>query len=142
MVKLRDQVLDNADLVLNDQADNFLGPNAVLKECRVTLPLSAKRLTLVKDVKLIDCDITAKPQLRDFLWHNGFLQGCRFHGTFVGHCFGRRLKNYSPNGGIERCDFSDATLDACTFYGCDPASIVFPNGLVSPCSTPLIILTG
>jgi hypothetical protein len=127
MVKFREQVLDNADLLLTDQEANSLGPDLVVKGCRITLQLNAKKLTLVDDIQFIDCDITAKRQLRDFRWHSAFLQGCRFHGRFIGNCFGRRTDPYSPSGGIERCDFSDAILDMCAFYGCDTTSLVFPK---------------
>ena len=127
MVKLRDQVIDNADLLLTDKEMNFLGPNVAVKDSRITLRLNARQLTLVRNVKFIDCDITTKRNLRDFRWHSAFLEGCRFHGHFLGNCFGRRLDGGSQEGGVERCDFSNAILDLCAFYGCDPASIVFPK---------------
>jgi hypothetical protein len=127
MVKLRDQILENADLLLTDQEMNDIGPGVVVRRSRIILQLHAKSLMLIKDVKFIDCDITTKRELRDFLWHSAFLQGCRFHGRFLGNCFGQRLDGGSRNGGVERCDFSDAILDLCAFYGCDPASIVFPK---------------
>jgi hypothetical protein len=133
MVQFREQVVEQADLLLTDKESNDIGPDVVLKDCRITLQLNAKRLMLV-DVKLIDCDITAKRQLRDFRWHYAFLQACRFHGMFIGNDFGLRQEDYSPHGGIERCDFSDAILDACSFYGCDMATIVLPKW---PCFTLL-----
>ena len=128
MVKLRDQILDNADLLLTDEEKykNVLGPNLVVKDSSITLQLPAKSLIL-GDVKFIDCEITTKRELRDFRWHSAFLEGCRFHGRFLGNCFGQRLDGGSRNGGVERCDFSEAILDLCAFYGCDPASIVFPK---------------
>jgi hypothetical protein len=127
MVKLRDQILDKTDLLLTDKEMNFLGPNLIVKDSRVTLQLNTRQLTLVNNVKFIDCDITTKRNMPDFLWHAAFLRGCRFHGRFLGNCFGQRLDGGSRNGGVERCDFSDAILEAGSFYGCDPASIVFPK---------------
>jgi hypothetical protein len=97
MVKLRDQILDNAELLLTDEEKykSVLGPNLVVKDSRITLQLPAKSLIL-GDVKFIDCDITTKRELRDFRWHSAFLQGCRFHGRFLGNCFGQRLDGGKP----------------------------------------------
>lgn len=136
-MQIREQVLHSADLLLSDQEANFLGPDVIMEGCRIVLQLNAKKLTLVDDVKFIDCDISAKRQLRDFRWHAAFLQDCRFHGTYIGNDFGRRTDGYSANGGIERCDFSNAVLDACRIFGCEPDSVVFPRWpcftLINPC---------
>ena len=133
MVQLKDQIVEQADLLLTDKETNVLGADLILKESRVVLQVNAKRLTLLDVIKFIECDITAKRPLRDFRWHAALLHACRFHGTFIGNCFGQRLEE-SPSGGIEQCDFSEAILDGCAFYGCDMASIILPKW---PCFTLL-----
>jgi hypothetical protein len=41
--------------------------------------------------------------------------------------FGRWPEDNNADGGIERCDFSAATLDGCRFIECEAASLTFPR---------------
>jgi hypothetical protein len=133
MTQLRNQVAEGLDLTLNDQEANVLGPDLTIRGSRLSLQLNPRMLTLL-GVRFLDCDITAKRALRTFLWHSALLEDCRFHGTFVGNDFGLRTDGYSEGGGVTRCDFSDAILDGCRFFGCDLMTIVLPQW---PCFTLL-----
>ena len=61
-------------------------------------------------------------------------KGCRFKGRFTGNDFGFREEHNDRwrIGGLEDCDFSEARLDYCRFYGCDMRTVRLPRW---PCFT-------
>lgn len=126
MTVLRDTLVQDSDLTFTDQEPNVLGPNLTVKDSRITLRVKPKMLTLL-GVKFVNCDINAKRSLNNFLWHSASLDQCRFFGTYVGTDFGNRSDGYSESGGLAECDFSDAILDGCRFFGCDMTSVVLPK---------------
>src|ERR1700733_3319111 len=104
MRQLHHECLEKQELVFSDEDLNVLGPDLELRSCQITLQLNAKHLTII-DALLVDCDITAKRQLRDFRWFTANMQGCRFHGKFLGNDFGFVSDENTKNGGIGKCDF-------------------------------------
>jgi len=131
MNHLQQQTLENIELVLTDKEHNYLGPDLVLKRCRVIFRTRARGLTMTK-VKFLDCQFGAKKKLVSFdMWCGTELQGCTFTGRYDGNSFGHWEDNYS-NGSIQDCDFSGAILDGCQFVDCDIESIKLP---VWPCFT-------
>ncbi len=126
MTQLKNQVVEMADLIFTDRNPNALGPDLILKRSRISLPANSKMLTFL-GVKFVQCEISAERPLRSFLWHSAFLEDCRLSGTFIGNDFGLRTDGYNESGGIVRCDFRDAVLDGCRFFGCDPATISLPK---------------
>lgn len=126
MNHLQKQVIEDAELVLNGTEHNYLGPELVLRNCRIVLRTSARSLTL-SGVTFLDCHVEAKKKLVNFnMWCATDLQGCSFEGHFVGNDFGHWKEQYR-NGNIADCDFSKAVLDGCRFLGCDINSIKLPT---------------
>ena len=84
--------------------------------------------------RLIDCTIEAKSELKNARWTKMGLKGCRVKSRFTGNDFGIREEHFDKwrLGGVEDCDFSEARLDACRFYGCDMRMVRLPRW---PCFT-------
>jgi hypothetical protein len=110
----------------------FLGHDLTLRRCTLILRIPAERLHINKTT-LIDCTLEAKRELKNFRWYKSFLKGCRFLGRFSGNDFGS-WPDSPMEGGIEGCDFTEASLDACRFLGCDVRTLRFPPW---PCFTIL-----
>jgi hypothetical protein len=133
MNHLQQQTLEDAELVLTDQEHNYLGPDLVLKGCRVILRTTAKALTMT-GVRFRDCQVEAKKKLVNFrMWCATDLQDCSFAGRFESNDFGHWEGQHS-NGSIKDCDFSASILDGCRFIDCDIDSIKLPAW---PCFTIL-----
>lgn len=118
-----------------------MGPELVLRRCRLTLRNSAKCLHIAKNVRIVDCHIEVKKKLINFQsWLAAAITGCTFTGHFVGHSFGHwpDYGVYCDNGWIENCDFSAAVLDGCRFMDCNIGSIKLPKWpcftILHPCS--------
>jgi hypothetical protein len=133
MIQFQNQVVEDRQLDLSNKEAYYLGPDLTLRRCTVTLDLNASALTINR-VRFLDCHIEAKKALRSFYWLNAFLSGCTFAGEFRGSDFGNWPSHFDPEGGIEHCDFSAATLDGCRFIGCDASTLLFPSW---PCFTIL-----
>jgi hypothetical protein len=132
-VIFEDRVIENERLELSDKdALYFLGQNLTLRHCTLVLRVPAQRLH-VNRVKLIDCTIEVKKELKNFRWCHAFLKGCKFTGRLTGCDFGQ-WPDSPEEGGIEGCDFSAAQLQGCRFIGCDVSTLRFPSW---PCFTIL-----
>jgi hypothetical protein len=133
MIDLRDQTISDQTIELQDRDGSYLGPDLVLRRCRVVLKVAAKGLVITK-TRFEDCQVEVKKSLATFSWCDSLLTGCRFSGTLVGSDFGHWPEIFDPNGGISDCDFSAATLDGCRFIDCDLDGIKLPGW---PCFTIL-----
>jgi hypothetical protein len=135
-VRLNNQTIEGVELVLtNEEAEaHVLGPDLVLKRCRLILRTTARGLIMTR-VKFVQCHIEARRKLLNFQeWCACWLQECAFHGRFVGNDFGHWPEDLGSHGGIEGGDFSTATLDGCRFVGCNMHTIRLPRW---PCFTLL-----
>ena len=131
MVHLQGRELRNETLDIGEKDAHFLGPDLVLRDCTVVLRTTARCL-IISRTQFYGCHIVARKKLNNFRWFNAFFEGCRFSGTFRGCDFGRSADDFEPGGGIENCDFSEATLDACRVLNSDAQTIQFPPW---PCFT-------
>jgi len=131
MIQLRDQELRNQPVDIDEKDTYFLGPDLVVRDCTVTLRTTARGL-IISRTAFHNCEIVAKKKLSNYRWFNAFFSGCRFSGTFSGCDFGRSPEDFEPGGGIQNCDFSEATLDACRILNSDVHTIKFPPW---PCFT-------
>jgi hypothetical protein len=134
-VILKDREIENERLELADNNSlYFLGPNLSLRNCTITLKVSARNLVII-GARFIDCAFEVKQELKNHQqWVFASLKGCRFKGRFRGCDFGH-WPDYSErarHGSIEDCDFTEARLDGCRIMGCDPSTIRFPKW---PCFT-------
>ncbi|MBN1207604.1 MAG: hypothetical protein JXB05_22240 [Myxococcaceae bacterium] len=129
-VIIADKVIEKERLELRDKdALYYLGPNLILRSCTLVLRVPARHL-LPRGLKLIDCAVEVKRELKELSWYEAHLKGCRFTGRLFGCDFGHKPDPGLPHravGGIEDCDFSAAHLHACRFVGCDPSTLRFPR---------------
>lgn len=120
---------------------NLIGETVILsdKECAglvdSTLTAGTLKLTQSKGRPILlhstlkDCDvIAAKPQ-KAYQLLEAFFINCRFHGVFSGVDFGRAhdVERDGYFGGVEGCDFTDATLDGCRFVNVDVSTLRLPS---------------
>jgi hypothetical protein len=129
-VIFKDRTIENERLELRDKnALYYLGPNLVLRSCTLILRVPTSRL-LPRGMKLIDCTLEVKRELKDLTWYKAHLKGCRITGRFLGCDFGYLpdpVLSHREVGGIEDCDFTAAHLHACRFVGCDASTLRFPR---------------
>lgn len=128
-VIFEDRTFVNERLELRDKnALYYLGPKLTFRSCTLVLRVPTRRL-LPRGMKLIDCTLEVKRELKDLTWYEANFKGCRFTGRFLGCDFGHMpdpVLRYREEGGIEDCDFTAAHLHACRFVGCDPSTLRFP----------------
>jgi hypothetical protein len=129
-VIFKDKTIENERLELRDKdALYYLGPNLILRSCTLVLKVSSRCL-LLRGLRLIDCSVEVKRELKNLAWYEAQLKGCQFTGRFFGCDFGYLpdpVLSHREVGGIENCDFTNAHLHACRFVGCDPGTLRFPR---------------
>jgi hypothetical protein len=133
VTQLQNQEIEDQRVELGPDDTPYLGPKLELRRCVVVIDAPADALTL-NDVRFLDCEIEAKKELSNFYWLDAFLRGCKLTGRYSGCDFGHWVPEFSETGGIESCDFSEASLDGCRFIGCDASTLRFPAW---PCFTIL-----
>ncbi|MFL5349126.1 MAG: hypothetical protein ACJ8AT_30365 [Hyalangium sp.] len=131
MIQFSDQEIVNELLVLDSATEvYYLGHNLTLKNCTLVIRVPARDLVIAR-TQLIDCTIEVKRVLKNFQWRSVHLKGCRFKGRFSGNDFGESPS--SPGeASIEGCDFTEASVDASRFLGCDVRTLRLPRW---PCFT-------
>lgn len=126
MDRYQHETLSEAEIVLTDEKQNYLGPKLVLDRCRILLRTSSRALTIT-DAKFIGCHIVAERKLHNFgMWCHARIQGCSFVGNYEGNDFGHWPDRH-PDGHLSDCDFADSVLDGCRFIDCDIESIKLPR---------------
>jgi hypothetical protein len=134
MYQLRDQTIELDSIVLESARVNYLGPNLVLRQCKVLVRTAARSLVITR-TSFLDCDIVVKKPLRNFSFCDARLERCVVAGTFFGCDFGRWVDDVgNSDATVVSCDFSGAKLDACRFIDCDVDTLIFP---LWPCFTIL-----
>jgi len=133
MIQYRDREVRGEKIDIKSDDAYYLGPDLVLRDCTLVMRTNARAFTLTR-AQLIGCTVEAKKKLNGVPWYRARLKGCSFTGSFAGCDFGYWPEAGGPDGAIEDCDFSGATLDGCRFIGCDAATLSFPSW---PCFTVL-----
>ncbi len=132
-VNLQDKVIENERLELHPGTVWFLGPRLTLKNCTLVLRVPARDL-VIPQARFIGCTLEMKKEMKNYRWYSdAFFKDCRFTGRYSGNDFGR-WPTTPQEGGMEDCDFSEASLDASRFIGCDVSTLRFPRW---PCFTIL-----
>lgn len=124
---IRNQHLVGETVILSDKQCAGL-VDSTLTSGTLKLAQSKGRPILLHST-LKDSDvIAAKPQKSYQLLEARFIN-CRFHGVFSGVDFGRAhyVERDGDFGGIEGCDFTDATLDGCRFVNVDVSTSRLPS---------------
>ena len=124
MISLRDRTVQGETVNIDQKDVYFLGPNLTLRDCTVVIAIAGGNLILAAS-RFENCRIVAKKKLSRVTWHNVFFSGCSFTGVFQGCEFGHTT-DADPGGGLERCDFTGATLDTCGFHNVDVVDVTFP----------------
>jgi len=126
---IRDQALTCETVVLSEDACQGL-VDSTLSSCTLKLAQKSSRWPIViVGTTVVDSDVIAvKRQKDDRLFKARFIN-CRFHGVFSGVDFGRshNVERDGDFGGVEGCDFTDATLDGCRFFNVDASSLRLPH---------------
>jgi hypothetical protein len=80
--------------------------------------------------RLTDCEIIVKRLARDFQMTDTHFRRCKFTGKYFDTVFGStdlEPMRKGCTGGLEDCDFSQASLHMCSFHNCDPNTLKFPS---------------
>ena len=123
---LTSAALQNRDMILGRDEVAILGPDLVLRDCRITIATTAKNL-VVAGVTFEKSRIKARGTLRNFKWCEARILGCHIEGTYSGCDFGSWPGFSERPGDIADTDLTEATLEGCRFMNCDVASLRFPR---------------
>lgn len=124
---IRNQHLVGETVILSDRQCAGL-VDSTLTSGTLKLAQSKGRPVLLH-CTLTDSDvIAARPQKTYQLLETRFIK-CRFHGVFSGVDFGRAhdVRREGDFGGVEGCDFTDATVDGCRFVNVDVSTLRLPR---------------
>jgi len=106
---------------------NLIGDDVELHDCSLDIKVGAQSLDVQGLIR--DSTLVSKSPLAGMSWLDVSFRNCTFIGVFKENEFGS-LDGHS--GSCESCDFSEAELDDCTFYGEFFDSHIFP---LWPCLT-------
>lgn len=123
---IRDQKLAHETVVLSEgECLGLVGSMFVSGTLRLAQP---KYSPVIVQTTVVDSDVIAVRRQKDYRFFKARFVNCRFHGTFSGVDFGRSQSTDVDGdlGGVEDCDFTDATLDGCRFFNVDASTLRFP----------------
>ncbi len=104
----------------------FLGPDLILSQCHICLTISSKALMIVS-TRFEQCTIQAKRRLVNVQWCNAWIEKSTFRGMLAGCDFGTWPEGYCDlSGGIRDCNFEEAVLDGCRFFGNQVETLNWP----------------
>jgi hypothetical protein len=88
----------------------------------------AKYSPVIVQSTVVDSDVIAAKRQKDYQLFRARFINCRFHGLFSGVDFGRtgRALLHEDFGGVEGCDFTEATLAGCRFFNVDMSTLRLP----------------
>ncbi|WP_233244726.1 hypothetical protein [Acidovorax sp. HMWF029] len=85
------------------------------------------------DATCLNCDFHLPKRVSNRYMDRPRLNGCRFHGHYVGFDFGPKFRRdamgtHRPSpGSLRNCDFSSARLHLCAFYGTSLSDHTWPG---------------
>lgn len=83
----------------------------------------------IVDANFLNCQLEVRTNLSNMQFLEAVFERCTFKGAFARCTFGhRRGQSKTPNAYYRDCDFSNATLDMCSFFEGDLGSTVWPTG--------------
>lgn len=122
----------NEHLVVEDKKVwSGFGSNT-LTGCTIDIKESASNWGIGKTGStFIDCQINFKKQQKNQRLFNGKFVRCTFKGSYSGDWGNWPNNGLSwKGGGLIDCDFRQATLDGCRFFGETPGSLSFDKNLL------------
>ncbi|QDT25172.1 hypothetical protein Enr10x_04670 [Gimesia panareensis] len=122
-MNLQDTVIKGEEIVIDDSKSfNAIGSGVVLEKCTIRCSVPAQSLSIRG--KLVGSLVIAESHLTGFSWLEAKLNSCTFQGVFKENEFGTLS---GSNGSCESCDFSEADLEDCSFFGTSSESLTFPK---------------
>ncbi|WP_156370808.1 MULTISPECIES: hypothetical protein [unclassified Acidovorax] len=118
--EIRGGTFDGRILMLGatDVSDTIVG-GVTFTNCEFRMKRVAKT-DFNFDATCLNCDFHLPKRVSNRYMDRPKLDGCRFHGHYVGFDFGPKFRvgiiGPSP-GNLRNCDFSSARLHLCAFYG-------------------------
>lgn len=124
---IRDQSLSGETVLLSERDCRGL-VGSVFASGTLRLAQSKYGPTIVQST-VKDSEVIAVKRQKDYRLFKARFINCRFHGVFSGVDFGRshNVERDGDFGGVEGCDFTDATLDGCRFFNVDASSLRLPH---------------
>lgn len=123
---IRNQKLAHETVVLSEkECHGLVSSMFVSGTLRLAQP---KYSPVIVQSTVMDSDVIAVKRQKDYRFFKARFVDCRFHGVFSGVDFGRSYNTEVDGdfGGVEGCDFTDATLDGCRFFNVDASTLRFP----------------
>lgn len=124
---IRDQKLAHETVVISEkECHGLVNSMFVSGTLRLAQP---KYSPVIMQSTVVESDVIAVKRQRAYNLFQARFINCRFHGVFSGVDFGRAhdVERDGDFGGIESCDFTDATLDGCRFVNVDVSTLRFPS---------------
>jgi len=124
---IRDQSLSGETVILSERDCRGL-VGSVFASGTLRLAQSKYGPTIVQST-VKDSEVIAVKRQKDYRLFKARFINCRFHGVFSGIDFGRshNVERDGDFGGVEGCDFTDATLDGCRFVNVDVSTLRLPH---------------
>lgn len=124
---IRDQSLVDGTVVLSENDCRGL-VDCTFASGTLRLAQSKGRPVIVHST-ITDSDVVAVKRQRDYPLFDARFIGCTFFGTYSGIDFGHsdRRDDHGDFGCVERCDFTQATLDGCRFFNVDVSTLRLPR---------------
>lgn len=120
-MNLQNTVIRGQEIVIDDASTfNAIGDGVVSEDCVIRCHVPSKSLSIRGE--LIRTRVVVKKKLRGFSWPEARLRECMFEGVFQENEFGT-VSNM--RGFCESCNFENADLDDCIFYGLSSESHTF-----------------
>ena len=121
---MRDQIVRNEVIRLDEDLVTVLGPNLELNDCTVE-SFADNRGLVIAGVVMSGGVFDQRVRLENFHFEKIVLKNVRFKGEYVGCDFGDWDDVQVPR--ISSCDFSATILHECRFLNCDMAHMVTPK---------------
>lgn len=136
MFQISDQTIEGEEIILPDDGRKvYLGHNVTLVSCRIRFTSKGSENAILAKCRFLSCHIFANRPVKKTAWDACQVTECTFHGRFMENTFGDFMERRAFDdfqGSIHRCDFTDADMHACRFFGCDMREMRLPRW---PCFT-------
>jgi hypothetical protein len=126
---ISNQTLIGETVTLSEEACRGL-VDSTLSSGTLRLERRSSRIgIMLVNTSVIDSEVIAVTKQKDDRLFKARFVNCRFKGTFSGIDFGKShdVERDGDHGGVENCDFTEATLDGCRFFHVEPAAVKLPG---------------
>ena len=122
-MKISGEHIIGQEIIIDDgKTRNSIKPDAILEDCTLRLRVPSNKL-MIRGT-LINTTISMEKKNANYYWFYAKLIQCTFIGTIVENNFGP-VGDF--DGKCESCDFSNAKLESCQFFGDSVESHIYPS---------------